>query len=60
MQVDVDLSNIRTVTLRLRKREKYLHGSVTLPPDLITREGMSDGDKIVIAFLEKAKKKDIE
>lgn len=58
MDVNVELANIQTVTLRLRKRgDKYAHGSITIPPDLIKRNDLIDGDEIVIAFLEKAKTK---
>lgn len=62
MNVDVELPNIKTVTVRLRQRGNYTHGSVTLPPDLISREQLVDGEDIVIAFLQKAnsKKKDTD
>lgn len=60
MEIDVELENIKTVTIHLRTRGKYKNATLTVPPDLVTREELVDGEDVVIAFIKKAKKKKTE
>lgn len=54
VEFDILPSNVKTVTVRVRKRGEYLTAAVTLPPDLIKRNKLKDGTDIVICYLCKA------
>ena len=51
---DILPADMKTITLRVRKRGKYIAGSLTLPKDVIKRHELEDGDDIVICYLCKA------
>jgi len=52
--LDILPADMKTITLRIRKRGKYMAGTLTLPKDVIKRHDLEDGDDIVICYLCKA------
>lgn len=56
MDIDIKVlpSDIKTVTVRLRKKAQYRTALITFPQDIVDRYDIQDGEDVVICFLGKA------
>ena len=55
MQIDVKPYDFKEVTVHVRKRGMYKHGTTTIPSEILDRYNINSGDKICLVFLCKIK-----
>lgn len=51
MKVDIDILDMDSRKVRINKKGKYIHASVTIKKDIIERKSIKNGDMVGVIIL---------